>query len=197
MKHVISAATIAAATLWASAALAQGRNFAGSWTVDTEKTAAVNAAAAGAGGAVFGGGGGGRGGMRTASGGGGGAIVGASAGSGGGMRSGGGGGGRGGMSAGPMVVTIDANAFSIGSGETTTAYKLDGSATTTQTARGEAVAKAAWKGDRLVIETTTNTANGPSVSTAAYYLDGEWLVRETTTTMMDQTITRKTYFKRS
>jgi len=117
---------------------------------------------------------------------------------GGGVGGGGGGArGRGGAPA-PVVIAIDANTFSVGNGETSTAFKLDGSATTIPTANGDATAKATWKGDRLQIETTVQGANGPIVSTATWYLDGESLVRENTLPGPEgQTITRKTYFKKS
>jgi hypothetical protein len=92
------------------------------------------------------------------------------------------------------MIALDANAFSIG----TTAYKLDGSVTTIPGPRGDITAKAAWQGDKLVIESTAPTAaGGTSVSKTSWYLDGESLVRETSRTGPDgQPMVSKTYFKR-
>ena len=126
------------------------------------------------------GGGGGRGGGGTIS----------AAPAGAGMRSGGG--------PTPTVIAMDAGSFKIGSGENITTYKTDGSVQTITTARGEVKAKAAWKGDKLVIETTSEGPNGPLTSTNTWYLEGEALVRETNSTTPDgQTIARKTFFKKS
>jgi hypothetical protein len=91
-----------------------------------------------------------------------------------------------------MVITLDTSRFTIGAGDTSTTYRLDGSTTTFDTATGRATAKAAWNGDKLVIETTIEGANGQTSQTTSYYLEGEWLVRETQTS----TLSRKTYFKR-
>jgi hypothetical protein len=193
MTRVLPGIVIALAISTASL-LAQSRDFAGNWTVDTERTAAANAASGGGG--VFGpvarsgggGGGGGRGGgggVATAGGGTGGVVM--SSGGGGGMRSGGG--GRGG---GPTVIAMDATTFTVG----TTAYKLDGSTTTIETRGGTAMAKAAWKGDRLVIETTNPGAASAVVTT--WYREGDALVRETSTPGPDgEPIVRKTFFKRA
>lgn len=195
MKRVISVVALVVGVLWTADIVAQGRNFSGAWTIDIERTLA---AAPAGGGVVARGGGGGGGGARG--GGGGGTVVGAggavAGGAGGGMRSGGGGGGRGG--GGPMTIAMDANSFTMGAGETTTVYRLDGSTSTIQTPRGEATAKAAWNGDKLVIETSTPGQNGPMVTLATWYLEGDALVRETTTPMPDgQAVTRKTYYKKA
>ena len=209
MRRVIPVMAMVGA-FWTADVIAQGRNFAGNWTVDVERTSAANAAAMGAGG-----GGGARGGrgaaavgtvaaagtaaplssgsyagaVAVAGGGGarGGAVGAAPAGA--GMRSGGG--------PTPTVIAMDAGSFKIGSGENITTYKTDGSVQTITTARGEVKAKAAWKGDKLVIETTSEGPNGPLTSTNTWYLDGEALVRETNSTTPDgQTIARKTFFKK-
>ena len=88
--------------------------------------------------------------------------------------------------------------FTIATAETSTAYKLDGSATTTETPRGNVTVKAGWKDDRIVIETTAPGPAGPMVSTTSWYLDGAALVRETSVTGADgQPIVRKLYYKRS
>jgi hypothetical protein len=214
MKRAAVALGVAAVAIWATAVLAQGRNFAGSWTIDAEKTSAVNAASGGAevmvrggsGGAVVAaGGGGGRGGGGTATGAAAGTEVrrldpagatgGVIAAAGGGAR-GGGGGGRGG--AGPMTITMDAGTLTITNGPTSTAYRLDGTPTTTETPRGTSTSKSTWKSDRLVIETTVDTPNGPQVTTVAWYMDGEWLVRETSSTAADGSVNvRKTYYKKA
>src|SRR6187455_3025218 len=126
MKQVIRLGTIAAVLMTVGLG-AQGRNFSGTWTVDSEKTMAA---------------GGGVGGARGAAGGGGvmvaraagdtGAVAGGVATTGGGRGGGGGGavavarsGGAGGavMSTGTSI-TVDAKSFSITQGQTTTAYAL-------------------------------------------------------------------------
>src|SRR5262245_14761444 len=194
MKRVIPALVMAASLFATGGVSAQGRNFAGTWTLDLDRMAESMAAMAA--GARSGGGGGG--GMR----GGGGGDAGAAA-AGAGARSGGGGGGgmrggRGGGAAGPMTLSLDANAFTVGSGEISTAYKLDGSVTTTDTERGQITTKAAWKGDHIVIETTAPGPNGSITTTTSWYLEGESLVRETSRPGADgQPIVVKAFFKRS
>ena len=194
MKRFVMLSAVAAA-LMSVGVYAQGRNFSGTWTIDSEKTAASNPA----------GGGGGRGGAV------GGTMVRQSSGAdvvavGGGARGGGGGGGAvvarsgaGGAVGGPVPTTIaiDAKSFTLTSGQNATVYALDGSVTDVSNARSKATAKAAWQGDKLVIETTAEGPNGPVVSQAAWYLDGEWLVRENSSTGADGTaVVRKTYFKK-
>ena len=211
MKRLTGTLMLAAATVWSASVFAQGRNFAGSWTVDSEKTMA----AAGAAGAIVGGGGGGfggGGGARSGGGGGGTAVAGgsggavmrggggggsASAGGGGGFGGGGGGGARGSVST-AMSISIDANSFAIEQGGTSTAYHLDGSTTIIETPRGNSTAKAGWKGDKLVIETSVDTPNGPVASSSTWYLDGDSLVRENSSLgPSGTTVVRKTYYKRS
>jgi hypothetical protein len=194
---------------WTADLAAQGRNFAGNWTVDAERTQAANASLAGAGGGggavvARGAGGGGRGGgaVGTVAAGTTGGTV-AAAGGGGGRGSAGGAiggvGMRSGGAPGPTTISMSASSFTIGSGETATTYKTDGSVNTITNAAGQAVqAKATWKGDKLVIEATTETPNGPRTSTNTWYLEGEALVRETSSTTPDgQAVTRKTFFKKS
>ena len=203
MKRVLPVIAIVIAAVWSIQLQAQGRNFAGSWTVDTDRmmAEAANAAAAGgvAGGVVARGGGGG-GGVRSGGGGAAPPPQGVAAG-GGGFRSGGGGGAggaRGRGPAGPMNITLDSNAFTLAQGETSTAYKLDGTPTTISTPAGDATAKASWKGDHLVIETTTPGANGPIVTSVAWYLDGQSLVRETSVPAANgELVTRKTFYKKA
>ncbi|HYN07689.1 MAG TPA: hypothetical protein VES67_09885 [Vicinamibacterales bacterium] len=192
MKRVVPVIAIGLGLLCATLS-AQGRNFAGSWTIDLERTAAANA------GAVMGGrGGGGGGGMRSGGGGGGGTVTPVTGGVvGGGARGGGGGMRSGGTGPVPMSITADANTFTVGSGETTTTYRLDGTATTNETPRGQVTVKASWQGDRVVIETTNQGPSGPMVSTATWYLEGDALVRETSAPGPNgEAILRKTYFKR-
>ena len=191
----------AAAALFVSAGLAaQGRNFSGSWTIDSEKTAAAG------GGAGVGGGGGGGAVMARSGGGGGGdrAIVAGGGGGGATMAAGGGGGARRSVSGGApviasgMTLALDANTFTITQGQTATTYHTDGSVTNLDNGTRKASAKAAWQGDKLVIETTTESPRGTMVSQAIWYLEGDSLVRENKSTTPDgQEIVRKTYFKRS
>jgi len=210
MKRV--SATIGAAAvllLMTTGLFAQGKNFAGSWTIDTERMAAVAGAA-----------GGGVGGMRSGGGGGGGGAVmvaGATAGGGGGggMRSSGGGGRGGGggtmtaagsttpppvgATGSPASLSFDitATAVTVSNGTTGTAYQLDGSALAFTSVRGEATAKASWKADHFVIETTIAGASGPIVTTSQWYLDDQGLVNESSTKTADgQSTNRKTYYKR-
>ncbi len=194
MKRV-SMVAAALAVAWSAGVSAQGRNFAGQWVVDTEKTSATISRSAV--GTVAGGGGGGRGG------GGGGVIaerrtVVSGGGGGGGTMSAGGGGGRGGAATGPMVVTIDAAAFTTTQGEMSTIYRLDGTPTVNESARGRSTTKAGWQGDRLVIQTTTEVEGSSFSSTTTWYLEGEHLVRETATmSASGESVPRKTYYKRA
>jgi hypothetical protein len=96
------------------------------------------------------------------------------------------------------TVTVGANTFTLVQGQTTTSYRTDGSVTNLDTDVRKASATASWQGDKLDVETTTETPNGPIVSHASWYLEGEWLVRETKSTSADGTeAIRKTYYKRS
>jgi hypothetical protein len=108
--------------------------------------------------------------------------------------------GAGGAVAGGPVgttITLDTKSFSVTQGENTTAYALDGSVSDISNGMRKATAKAAWQGDKLVIQTTVEGPNGPVVSQATWYLEGESLVRENSSTTADgQTMTRKTYFKK-
>ncbi len=167
---------------------AQGRNFSGTWVVDTEKTLAA---------ATSGGGGGGRGGVAVAGGGGGGGgSMGAGV-SGGVAVAGGGGGGRGGARGGgavgggavsmDTVITLDRTTFTIETSTQKTTYPLDGSETRVDVRGTSGRATAVWEGDTLKITTTLDAQNGPQVSVARWFMEGDSLVRETT---------RKTYYKR-
>jgi hypothetical protein len=179
----------AVAVVWSVGVSAQGRNFGGQWVIDAEKTGATRTAAPTM---VAAGGGGGRGG------GGGGAAVGtrviterpAVA----RVAGGGGGGGRGGATIGPMGVTIDASAFTVTQGETATAYKLDGSPLVVEIGARRSTSRASWQGDKLVIQTTTEIEGSSVSSTTTWYLEGEYLVRETAS---GESTPRKTYYKRA
>ena len=199
MKRAISAAAVAVIGFWPAFVFAQGRNFAGSWTVDQEKTMAAMSTTEAPAGVIARGGGGGGGGMR--SGGGGGTATGVGAGGGGtfgavGARSGGGGGRGGGGAAPATVLALDTSTFTIGTGENARIYRLDGTPTILETPAGRSTSKAGWKEDKLVIETTLENANPPVHTTAIWYLEGDSLVRETHSTGSGQTSVRKTYFKR-
>ena len=194
---------VAAAALVSVGLGAQGRNFSGTWTIDSEKTMAANVAVAGGAGGGARGGGGAVGGEVRRVGGDAGAVAVAA---GGGGRGGGGGGevrarsgGAGGATAAPVgtTIAIDAKSFTITQGQNATVYALDGTASDVSTGARKATAKATWQGDKLNIETTSEGPNGPVVSHAAWYLEGEWLVRENTATGPDgQSVSRKTYFKK-
>ena len=116
MKRVIPALVMAASLFATGGVSAQGRNFAGTWTLDVDRMAETMAAVARSGG-------GGGGGMRGGGGAGGSVAAGGAVGAGGGA---GGGGmrGRSGGPAGPMTLSLDANSFTVGSGEISTGYKL-------------------------------------------------------------------------
>ena len=195
MKRAVLVSAVAI-VLTSAGLVAQGRNFGGTWTVDAEKTAAANVGVAGGGGGRGGGGGGAVTERRIVDAG---AVAVAA---GGGGRGGGGamvarGDGSVAVTAG-LTLTVDAGAFTIAQGQNTTAYKLDGSATTIESPRGKSTAKATWQGDKISIETTADGPNGPIVSHATWYLDGESLVRENKSTSADgQEIVRKTFYKRN
>lgn len=176
MRYTCGLAAVAVCVSVMSVA-AQGRNFSGTWVVDTEKTMA--AAPSGSGG-----GGGGRGGVVGGGmGGGGGAAMG-----GGGGRVGGGGGAVAGMAVSmDTVITLDHSAFTLETGTQKTSYPLDGSETRVDLRGISGRATAVWEGDTLKITTTMDTQNGPQVSVVRWFVEGDSLVRETT---------RKTYYKR-
>lgn len=194
MRNMCVGITAIVVTVGMASVGAQGRNFSGTWVIDSEKTmAAMQTAAGEMAGAVVArsAGGGGRGGAMVSAGGGGGVAGGAVARSSGGgtMTAAGGGGGRGGAVgvATDTVITLDATTFSLDSGGIHTSYPLNGTEVTVQVRNSEARAKASWKGDTLVIEQTIDSPNGPVTSTTSWFLEGDSLVRETT---------RKTYYKR-
>ena len=186
MKRAVMLSAVAAVLVSVGVG-AQGRNFSGTWVVDQEKTAAAGGGAVGGGGAVVA-----RSGDRaiaTAGGGGGGGV--AVAAGGGGARA------VAGVASG-LSLAMDANAFTVVNGATTTTYKLDGSVTNIESRMGTARAKASWQGDKIAIETTSDSPNGAIVTHAFWYLEGDSLVRENKSTGPDgQDVVRKTYYKRS
>jgi hypothetical protein len=194
MKRAVMLSAVAAVLLSVGVG-AQGRNFSGAWVIDQEKTVAAGGGAMGGGGGgmVARSGGGGSSTGAVAVGGSGGARGGAVAGVGVGGARGGGGGVAPGLS-----LTLDANAFTLVNGATTTTYKLDGSVTTIENPTRKVSAKASWQGDKIAIETTAEGPDGPIVTHAFWYLEGDYLVRENKSTGPDgQEVVRKTYYKRS
>jgi hypothetical protein len=92
------------------------------------------------------------------------------------------------------TIAMDATSFTVTTGNDVTVYKFDGTETPVGRA-GNAVAKASWKSDRLVIETTTQLPSGPITQTSTWYLDGTALVCEVSTpTQSGQPSVRKTYY---
>jgi hypothetical protein len=209
------AAVIVCVNVAGMSAAGQGRNFSGTWVIDLERTMearreAMSSSPTGV--VVAGGGGGGRGGAiaggtMVASGGGGSAVIARGGGAGGGGTmvasgggggvavAGGGGGGRGGVIASvggvsvntETIIALDSSAFSIEIGGVQTSYPLNGSDVVVQMRGAEGRAHASWAGDKLVIETTMDSVNGPVVNRTSWFIEGDALVRETTS---------KTYYKR-
>ena len=210
MRNMCLGITAVVVTVGMVSVSAQGRNFSGTWVIDSEKTTAAMETATGERRIVEGGGVGGRArgtaaGAAVSAGGGGGTAGGtraiASAGGGGGAVAAGTearvarGGGGGAVISADTVIAIDANRFSTDIGGMHTSYPLDGSEVTVPVrSRGpegavtsEGKARASWKGDMLVIETTVNGPDGPVISTTSWFLEGDSLVRLTT---------RRTYYKK-
>ena len=197
MKYAVTVGTIAAVVMSVGLA-AQGRNFSGTWTIDSEKTMAANGGTMGGGRGGASGGGDATMARRVDTGTGGTVgVAGGGAGGGGGVAVARSSGAGGAVVATGTVLTVDTKSFSIAQGQTTTTYPLDGSATELNTPRGKTVAKASWQGDKIAIETTVEGPNGPIVTHATWYLEGESLVRENTSTGADgQPVVRKTYYKK-
>jgi hypothetical protein len=191
MRNICVGIAAIAVSVGTMAVAAQGRNFSGTWVVDSEKTMAAAPTAAAGGGAVMarsaGGGAGGGGETRVMAGGGG--I--ATAGGGGGERravAGGQGGAAGGvMVSADTVISMDANAFSLEQGGVKNSYPLNGSEVTVEMRGLSGKASAAWQGDVLVITTTIERPDGPVTTTARWSIEGDSLVRDTG---------RKTFYKR-
>ncbi|HEX5214525.1 MAG TPA: hypothetical protein VFV98_03630 [Vicinamibacterales bacterium] len=170
MRRVATLVSTATVMMFTVGLLAQAKpNFAGKWTVDAEKTTAANPAPAGGGG-------------------------------GGGGRAGGGGGGRGG--GGPMTIAQDATTLTITTegqnGPMEVKYKLDGTEQTVTMGQGEAKVKAKVEGSTIVVEQVRDMGNGPTTTKVVYSMEGDWLVRSTTSPGRNggEPTTRKTYFKK-
>ena len=172
----------AVAVVWSVGVSAQGRNFGGQWVIDAEKTSAAAPTMVAAGG--------GGGGTRVATG----VVTQRPVATTAAVERGGAGGGRGGAAIGPMGVAIDASAFTVTQGETATIYKLDGSPVVVESGTRRSTSRAAWQGDKLVIQTTTEIDGNSRTSTTTWYLEGEHLVREAGS---GEGISRKTYYKRA
>jgi hypothetical protein len=161
----------AAAFVLATAGLfAQGKaNFAGTWTVDAEKTAAANPAPP-----AGGGGGGGR--------------------AGGGGR----GGGQAGpmtVKQDATSLTVERQGQN---GPMTTVYKLDGSKQTVTMGQGEATVVAKPEGATIVIETTSDRGGTMVTTKQVWSMEGEYLVVSSTQPGRQggEPTTRKTYYKK-
>jgi hypothetical protein len=59
------------------------------------------------------------------------------------------------------VLALDANTFTMGTGEMARVYRLDGSPTILETPAGRSTNQAGWKEDKLVIETTLEAPTVP------------------------------------
>jgi hypothetical protein len=155
--------------LMSSSVFAQGKaNFAGTWTVDAEKTTAANPAPAGGGG-----GGGGR------------------AGGGGGGR----GGAQGPMTVKQDATTLSVERQGP-NGPATTTYTLDGKPNKITMGQGEATATAKVVGATIEIETTRDMNGTATTSKAVWAMEGADLVIATTSTGQNGPQTRKTVYKK-
>jgi hypothetical protein len=160
----------AAVVLMATSVFAQAPNFAGKWTPDAEKNAAMNPNAGGGGGGRAGGGGGGRG-----------------------------GGGGGDMTIAQDSKTLKITRTTQ-AGDVTTTYMLDGSESKNMMAgRGggeptEVVSTAKVEGGKITV--TTTNPNG--TTTAVYAMDGAWLTIATTSPARGggEAMTRTQYYKK-
>jgi len=148
---------------------AQGKpNFAGTWTLDAEKTAAANPApAGGGGGGRAGGGGGGRGGAQ------------------GPMT----------IKVDATTFSIERQGQN---GPTTTAYVIDGKPNKMTQGQAEVSYTAKVVGSTIEIETTRDMGGQAVTSKAVWAMEGEYLVQSTTQAGRDggAPTTRKTYYKK-
>lgn len=182
MRNMCVGITALAVSVGVLSVAAQGRNFSGTWVIDSEKTlaAASTAGGSGGGGTVMArAGGGGRGGVAT------GGLV--ATGTGGGTATGSGGGRGGAMISTDTIISMDGGAFSVEAAGVTTSYPLNGTEAAVDVRGMSGKARAAWQGDTLVITTTLESPNGPVTSSTQWSMEGDSLVRGTT---------RKTYYKR-
>jgi len=155
--------------LMSSSVFAQGKpNFAGTWTLDAEKTAAANPApAGGGGGGRAGGGGGGRGGAQ------------------GPMT----------IKVDATTFSIERQGQN---GPTTTAYVIDGKPNKMTQGQAEVSYTAKVVGSTIEIETTRDMGGQAVTSKAVWAMEGEYLVQSTTQAGRDggAPTTRKTYYKK-
>ena len=172
MRRVTAMVSAAAMVLLVSSSVfAQGKpNFAGTWTLDAEKTAAANPAPAGGGG-----GGGGR------------------AGGGGGGR----GGAQGPMTV-KMDATSFSIERQGANGPTTQTYVIDGKPNKMTQGQAEVTYTAKVVGSTIEIETTRDMQGTAVTSKAVWSMEGEYLVQATTAAGRDggAPTTRKTYYKK-
>jgi hypothetical protein len=193
MRNICVGIAAIAVSVGTMSVAAQGRNFSGTWVVDSEKTmAAAEAAGMGSGGGTMvarsGGGAGGAVGAVAAAGGGESRRMIASGGEAVGTRSAGGGGAVGGvMVSADTVITMDGTSFSIEQGGTKTSYPLNGTEVAVTVRNYSGKARATWQGDTLVITQTVDMPNGPVTSSTNWSMEGDSLLRESG---------RKTYYKR-
>jgi len=170
MRRVTAMVGAAAMVLVMSASVfAQGKpNFAGTWTLDAEKTAAANPApAGGGGGGRAGGGGGGRGGAQ------------------GPMT----------IKVDATTFSIERQGQN---GPTTTAYVIDGKPNKMTQGQAEVSYTAKVVGSTIEIETTRDMGGQAVTSKAVWAMEGEYLVQSTTQAGRDggAPTTRKTYYKK-
>jgi hypothetical protein len=169
MRRVTALVGAAAVVLWAAAVMAQAKpNFAGSWTMDQEKTTAANPApAGGGGGGRAGGGGGGRGGAQ-------GPMV---------------------VKQDATTLSVERQGAN---GPTTTTYTLDGKPHEVTQGQGTATVTAKVDGATIVIDTTSDMGNGPTTRKQVWSMEGDWLVIAATNPPRGggEATTRKTYYKK-
>ena len=152
MRRVTSMVSAAAFVLATAGLFAQGKpNFAGTWTVDAEKTAAANPAppAGGGGGGGRGGGGGGRGGQQ------------------------------GPMTVKHDATTLSVERQGQ-NGPTTTTYVLDGKPNKMTQGQAEVTYTAKVVGSTIEIETTRDMQGTPFTSKIVWSMEGDYLVQSTT-----------------
>ena len=171
MRRIAAMTSAAAMVLLVSASvLAQGKpNFAGTWTIDAEKTAAANPAPAG------GGGGGGR--------------------AGGGGGGGRGGGGPITIKQDGTTLSIERQGPN---GPQVSTYNLDGKPGKMTQGQAEIAYTAKVVGSTIEIETTRDMGGQPVVSKQVWSMEGDYLVQASTAPGREggAPTTRKTYYKK-
>jgi hypothetical protein len=170
MRRVTAVLSTAAMVMLTAGLFAQGKNFAGKWTADAEKTAAAmpdGMAGGGGGGGRAGGGAGGGGGDFTIT-----------------------------MDAKTLTIerTTGKTVYNLdGSDSKNMVPGRQGGDPTEQ------VSKVKWDGDKLVVDTTSQGPNGPQTRTVKWYLEGANLVQETSQAPRGggDPVVRKTYYKKA